>query len=57
MGFAAFVSTKLVAVGCSSCGGGAGASSGVEDVSEDCTGYIGKGYIGYIGEGCCRIGD
>jgi hypothetical protein len=54
-----------VAVGCSGRGGGAGASSSVEDVSEDCTsytskgytGYTSEGYTGYTSEGCRRIGD
>ena len=41
----------------SGCSGGASASLGVEDVSEDCISYTGEGCTGYTSEGCCRIGD
>ena len=54
-----------MAIGCSSRSGGVGASSGVEDVSEDYISYTSEGYIGYTGKGytsytskgCRRIGD
>jgi hypothetical protein len=45
----------LVAVGYSSCSGGASAS--VEDISEGYISYTSKGYTSYIGKGCRKIRD